>query len=469
MPAERDYSNLKNSQCKSNMAHRIAEAWGFDFDKGNLFPNSSPTENMEEDSQGVYDAQPQPTLRGRPYGQMPLILRPKYKGDFLQSLLDRFREKCATDPTNLLDFSMPSEMLKHQEESYPRDLQDEFYEFDRPGEGAGYDTLKDYYKRDWEPTDAPEMSEDKILRMRLPAPGVPCKPLKKVFRMAGKIAQTFINRPDPQIVLANHLMELCPFLYEEYDNVRVAKLLRDLQNTMIYTKGKGWRKPDSGGVSVRLFRAEPRVGRWTFRTSSGDETYITVFQFIPEKRVVETPKLHVRVSCTCPSFLFWGAQYNAVMGDYLYGKIRPKFTPPKKRDPAGRFLVCKHILACMPIVSNYRLQPTSEEIKRRLKAPPKIELDRKAPEEKLHIPKDLKSIGERPEMKKIVENWDSMSRTKKRTSIMNLEDPEEVAYMAHRYPSTATIFVVEKLKDMASKEKKAIDREEAKNLLKEII
>ena len=72
-------------------------------------------------------------------------------------------------------------------------------------------------------------------------------------------------------------------------------------------------------------------------------------------------------------------------------------------------------------------------------------------------------------MKKIVDQWDKMTRIKKRNFILGLQDPEEVAFMAHRFPNTATVFVVEKLKNMASKEKKALVREEAKDLLKEII
>jgi 4-hydroxy-3-methylbut-2-enyl diphosphate reductase IspH len=72
-------------------------------------------------------------------------------------------------------------------------------------------------------------------------------------------------------------------------------------------------------------------------------------------------------------------------------------------------------------------------------------------------------------MKKIVDQWDEMSRAKKRIIIMGLKEPEEVAFMAHRFPDTATVFVVEKLRDMASKERKALVREEAKDLLKEII
>jgi hypothetical protein len=264
-------------------------------------------------------------------------------------------------------------------------------------------------------------------------------------------------------------MEVCPIELEDQENVRTAKYLKDFEATEMFTKKNKWHKPNAGGVSVRLYRAEPKIGRWTFRTSSGREAYITIFQFIPEKRIIETSKLNVRISCSCPSFLFWGAQYNAIMGDYFYGRIRPKFTPPKKRDPTGRFLVCKHILACIPIVSNYRLQPTSEEIKERIRKAPKLELEKKVPKEEIRIPKDLLPIGDKPEMKILVEKWDKMSRTKRRTSIMRLEEPDEVAFMAHRFPDTATIFVVEKLKDMASKERKAVNREEARERLKEII
>lgn len=462
---------------------RKAEAWGFDQDKQNLFPVPTPTENMEESAEGVYDLMPKPTIREHSYGNMPLMIRPDYSGDFLQKLVEKFKNKCAADADSLTDFSCPEEMLKHQEEPQVRDVQDEFYENNRPGEGAGYDILKDYYNRGWDPTDSPEMSEDKILRMDK-APDRVVKPVKLVFRSAEqRVIDGFLNSNSQndlsdtaKVVVARYLMATCPLELDEQEYAgegitgsRVAKLLKDFENTQIYTKSKGWRKPDHLGVSVRLFRAEPRAGRWTFRTSSGNDTYMTVFQFIPEGRIVEANKLNVRVSCTCPSFLFWGAQFNAVMGDYFYGKIRPKFTPPKHRDPLGKFLVCKHVLACMPIVGNYRLQPISEQLKKKIRQAPKIELNKKVPKEEIHIPDDLLYIADKPEIKDIVNKWEHLSRGQKRSFIMNRTDPEEVAFMAHQFPDTATVFVVEKLKDIAAKSKKAEDRMEARDLLQEII
>lgn len=409
-----------------------------DFDMHNLFEPRPLLEEMADAASGAYENMPRRTLRYRHYGPQPLMIKPKYEGDFLEKLKEkakriygRFMEAASSE--NLLDFSMPSEWLKHQEQPHPRDLRDYFYEFDRPGDWVGMKTLRDYYDRGWDDTDSPEMSEDKLMRMyKSPLPKR--KPVKDVFRASS--------------VIANWLLDNYPRdLYLDMRNSRVAKMLRELENSMIYTKQKGWRKPDSNGVTVRLKRAEPRVGRWTFYTTSGRDTYNTVFQFVPSGTTRDTDKLHVRVSCSCPSWLFWGAQYNAVMQDYLYGKIRPKFVPPVDRDPWNRFLVCKHVLACIPVVSRYRLAPISEDVRKRIQREPKIKVV-KGPEEKVRIPEYLKFVEEKPEIKDAVEKWDTWSRGKRKKFIEDLEKVDDVNFMAHRFPETATQFVVKKLKDI---------------------
>jgi hypothetical protein len=226
---------------------------------------------------------------------------------------------------------------------------------------------------------------------------------------------------------------------------KVAKLLSDFQRSLIHGKNK----LDTSGVTARLIRAEPRSGRWTFATTSGKERHTTIFQFIPHSVVRDTNKLHVRVSCSCPSWLFWGAQYHAVMGDYLYGKIRPKFSPPRKRDPEGSFLVCKHVLACIPIVSKYKLAEIPAELKEKIKKAPRYEVEKEVPKEKLKIPKELIGVGKRPKMKKIVELWDEKPKARRRM-VQDLVNPEEVAFLAHRFPSTATALVAERLKQISS-------------------
>lgn len=53
--------------------------------------------------------------------------------------------------------------------------------------------------------------------------------------------------------------------------------------------------------------------------------------------------LDVRVSCSCPAFLYWGAQWNLNQRDSLEGQARPLLAPPTERmDLRGHFVLCKH-------------------------------------------------------------------------------------------------------------------------------
>lgn len=461
--------HVKRDSRSLQRAKRIADAWGFEYDQENLFPNNNLMEEWMEAAQGVRDVQPKKILRDRQYGPMPLKLQPEYSGDFLQRLLNRFKNKAA----GLYDITYPSDLLKHQEEPEIQDKQDYFYEFNRPGDGAGADTLKDYWDRAWMPNEAPEFSED--VRTRGIIPTVSPRRLQEIMeKKTQKVVKAFLEQDETFVarrIIANFLLNFSPveFPLDDPDGLKTAKRLEELEKSLIYTKAKGWRKPDSLGVSARLMRAEPRAGRWTFATTSGKDTYTTVFQFVPSKGIKDVKKLDVRCSCSCPSWLFWGAQYNAVMGDYLYGKIRPKFAPPMKRDPTGRFLVCKHVLACLPVVRNYRIMAITPETRERLKKPMKYQVEKGPFKEEIRIPRELHTFGSRPDIKKAVKNWDRMSDTEREEFIQNLESPGAVSYMAHRLPETATEYVVPKLKNMADEDKLASNRRWAQRLLRDIV
>jgi hypothetical protein len=439
MHAPKDLKNLdKTLMVKKVLANVV------DFDMHNLFKPLPPLENMEDAASGAWEVMPHNVLRERSYNSMPLLVRPKYDGDFLKKLEEPYEGKSlhieAGDPENLTDFDSPEDWLKHQEEPHPRITIDEYYDINRPGEDAGGQDLKEYWDRGWEPGDSPEISEDKWLRMWAPLPGEGQK--TSPYRASS--------------VVANYLHQCFPIkACFDMGHIKTAKMLADFEKSLIH----GVKKPNIAGVSVRLSRAEPRVGRWTFTT--GKQDYTTVFQFIPHGPTRNTTKLHARVSCSCPSFLFWGAQYHAVMEDYLYGKIRPKFSPPKIRDPEGTFLVCKHILACLPIVSKYNLGAVTEERKKKIKQAPKFQVETEVPEEKMKIPPELVNVGKRERIKKIVDQWDEKPRTRRRM-VMDLQRPEEVAYLAHRFPDTATAFVAQRLKQLA--EKPALKKEALKLL-----
>jgi hypothetical protein len=473
-----------------------ANAFGFDTDTENLIPGRTLPEEWEEAARGTYEILPHKNLRERQYMNNPLIVLPEYSGDFL----DKLRNRTAGDEDNLKDFSSPEDMLKHQEHAFPRDMVDEFYEMSRPGEGAGSDDLKHYHDRSWDENDAPEMSEDKILKLLKPKfpLEIPCK--ETLFHSANRVASAFLCRssgPDPQMVIANHLLELCPLDLELSipDDVRTASsmrfaiLMQDLEKSLIYTKSKGWRPPNKGEVSAMMDQAnsKPWIYRWVFNTTSGKGgTYKTIFQFIPSGNMVDLRKLHVRVTCSCNSWLYWGAQYNAFKDNYLEGPIHPKLSPPDVRDPNGKFLVCKHVLKVIDVINSKRLikpmllkgQPPSQQRRlekerakflKSIKAPPDIVVLPVEKSEKLRIPPKLEYVAEDPKMVPIIEKWETMSPLKRKNTIQNLETPDEIAYMSHRFPDTATKWVALKLRDMIRHEKDAKERLHEEELLRGII
>ena len=472
----------------------------------NLFPPRNPMENLEDAASGGFTSQPKKTLRERSYGNQPLMLAPKYEGDFLEKLrkerlegkpvmpLENVVDVYSSDSNNLLDFSMPSEWLKHQERPFPRNLVDQYYEMNKPGEQVGEKVIDEYNDRSWDPDDSPEMSEDKGLR-RGPFPGTP---LSVPFHTASKrVVSSFLAQseeksccgPSVGVVIASFFMGGFPFeMTLDLNNKRIAMLLSGLEQSKIDSKTKGLHKPDVGGVTIRVFRSNPKVGRWIFKTRSGSRPpaaiewpYTTTFQFIPSSNEKHVNKLNVRTSCTCPSWLFWGAQYNATMDDYRYGPIRPKFAPPVIRDPRGNFLACKHIIACIPwlIGTGQRGQFTDEgftlhtvsipsEKRKQIEKAPKFVIEKKAPAEKLKIPPEYLRIGRQPELKAISSKWETVTPRQRKSMLKGLNDPQEVIYFAHRFPETSTHIVAERLKQLSDKAKEVKIKKEAEEGIKEV-
>jgi hypothetical protein len=58
--------------------------------------------------------------------------------------------------------------------------------------------------------------------------------------------------------------------------------------------------------------------------------------------------LDVYAACSCPAFLYWGAQWNLHQRDALEGESRPLLTAPTERlDLRNHFLICKHVKVVM--------------------------------------------------------------------------------------------------------------------------
>lgn len=115
--------------------------------------------------------------------------------------------------------------------------------------------------------------------------------------------------------------------------------------------------------TARVIRTEQTkflfVYNVTCKESYSDPKGHTVRLKFDLKRLKETGSvddLDVRVSCSCPAFLYWGAQWNLSTGDALYGAPRDKFQAPT--DPERyKFVICKHV----KIVSD-RVTPVLERM-----------------------------------------------------------------------------------------------------------
>lgn len=459
----------------------IATVQDDDLDMHNKFLPRPLLDEMADAASGAYEIMPRRTLRERQYQQKPLMIRPDYGQNFLKKLEQPFEGKSQTedilaaDEENLKDFSMPSEMLKHQEEPHPRVLIDDFIEYSgRPGPGAGGDDLSEYWDRGWEDTDSPEMSEDKWNRMWT-IPG-------EYNRMARNIVATsLVGNTMAGRVIAGFLLNRAP---KASGGIRTAKLMNELfKKSSIH--GKKPLKNRISDVTVNKKAYLPGVGRFVFLTNSPKEVkksapgvfvnqneektttpYTTTLEFIPEGNIKDPSRLHVRVSCTCPSWLYWGAQYHAYLEKYLYGPIQPVFAAPVKRDPEGSFLACKHILACIAFIEKQRLrsdklfnvgigkvEPMAPEFKKFKKEDPRrkyIEIQEREP---IRIPERLEYVEKKPYMKEIMDAWEKApaSGNARRNVLLRLTDPDDVTFMGFKYPSTATVYVAERLKNIAIK------------------
>lgn len=63
--------------------------------------------------------------------------------------------------------------------------------------------------------------------------------------------------------------------------------------------------------------------------------------------ITSTTKLNdlaVKVSCSCPAFLYWGAQWNLHNQDALEGQPRPMLQAPTEQlDKRNGYMICKHV------------------------------------------------------------------------------------------------------------------------------
>lgn len=132
---------------------------------------------------------------------------------------------------------------------------------------------------------------------------------------------------------------------------KTAATMADLTNR---TSGEVTKR--SKGVQVRLSRADPSKGIWTFKASgSGGKAYTIRLKAEAKGNVKEVQKAQIRVSCDCDFFRWQGPEHWARTNGYLYGKPRGTASAPTEKDPKGDHWMCKHVAAALRMAQKYRL------------------------------------------------------------------------------------------------------------------
>ena len=113
------------------------------------------------------------------------------------------------------------------------------------------------------------------------------------------------------------------------------------------------------GVQVRLSRADPQKGIWTFTAmGSKGKGYTIKIKGLRKGNIKSLVKAQVQVSCDCQFFRWQGPEHWASTNQYLYGKPVGTASRPDVKDPGGKHWACKHIVAVLGQVGQYRLAST---------------------------------------------------------------------------------------------------------------
>jgi hypothetical protein len=109
-------------------------------------------------------------------------------------------------------------------------------------------------------------------------------------------------------------------------------------------------------VSVRLRRADPKRGIWTFQAAGSDgKSYTIRVKGVRKGNTVKLSNAQVKCSCSCDFFKWQGPEHWAKANKYLYGKARGTAAAPQVRDPDGKHWACKHLLAALNLASKYHM------------------------------------------------------------------------------------------------------------------
>jgi hypothetical protein len=111
------------------------------------------------------------------------------------------------------------------------------------------------------------------------------------------------------------------------------------------------------GCVASLERAMPDHGRWNFSVKCNEKwsegPYIVRIHLMKEgKKTKGFLGREIEISCNCDAWRYNGADYNAIKKDYNERQYS-NGASPVIRDPKHKYLICKHVATCVPLVKEF--------------------------------------------------------------------------------------------------------------------
>jgi hypothetical protein len=138
------------------------------------------------------------------------------------------------------------------------------------------------------------------------------------------------------------------------------------------------------------------------------KVHFDVSKVTPEMRAND---LDIKCTCSCPAFLYWGAQWNLNEKGGLEGEARPKLQAPKERlDLRTNFVICKHCKAVferiLPAVQhniqNLVREKVVEEYKQTpTKAPTRLDREQEAMRQRQLLKKKRRTPKEKEDLEEM--------------------------------------------------------------------
>lgn len=118
----------------------------------------------------------------------------------------------------------------------------------------------------------------------------------------------------------------------------------------------------SQDMGVKLVRVDQKHNLWLFNVVGKTGTYRVRIKTLPQGNIKDPSRLDVLVSCSCPFWRWQGPEYHAQQNGYLYGKPVGTASEPVIRDPEGQHWACKHMVACLQKVLEFKKVPGKKKV-----------------------------------------------------------------------------------------------------------